>query len=86
MDTALPWDDCQVAFSFDGDSLGFWAVCDEQHPEFRFPFGWEPNATDTSGARCVVVFRVEGPPSLAAGQGVRATLDKIAAYLREQDA
>lgn len=57
---AQPWDDLKLAFGYD-DASGlsqWWGLdgrCDGELPE-----GWELVETDSSGARHVAVFRVEG--------------------------
>lgn len=66
-----PWDDCKVAFFVDpphGNVL--WDFV-------GWPPGWEVNAVDCSGARCVVVFRVSGFATRLAGRRVRQLLRQI---------
>lgn len=72
MDT--PWDDCKVAFGYDGqtDIDDVWDAIKESLPD-----GWEMNETDGSGARYVFIFRVNGTPNETDGQFVRELLDNL---------
>ena len=76
----LPWSDLKVAFDWNppatddyDDFLGLGLLMQQAWPE-----GWEINKVDGAGARCVAVFRVDGMPSLAAGQAVEAQLRALA--------
>lgn len=77
--TELPWDDCKVAFGIeDGDAV--WDVCGGNGKHADLPAGWSLNETDGSGARLVVVFRVEGvAPTAEDGAKVLAFLQRIGA-------
>lgn len=82
----LPWDDCKVAFSYDGadaDDKLFARLCSDDH---QIPDGWEFDELDCSGARVVAVFRVEGVPLSADGRRVRAVLDAIACEEKQAEA
>lgn len=76
MNDEPPWDDCKVAFSFDGDPEVVWTVCGCHKPP-ALPAGWEMIATDAAGARVVVIFRVDGIPTAKAGNRVRQILDAL---------
>jgi hypothetical protein len=55
------WDDMKLAFSFDDGAEDIWARWGPggTHTD-ELPEGWSLNETDSSGARHVAVFRVEG--------------------------
>lgn len=65
----------KVAFSVDEvDAL--WDALDNQ--ELHLPEGWSLDETDSSGARYVAVFRIEGVmPTFEDGLAVQAALDAI---------
>ena len=71
----IPWDDCKVAFRYNGqtDIDDIWDAI----PKESLPNGWELNETDCSGARCVVIFRVNGTLNATDGQSVRELLDNL---------
>ncbi len=73
----VPWSDCKVAFGCD-DEDAVWMASD--CGRLSLPPGWSLTETDCSGARCVVIFRVEGLPTKAAGRAVAAALASIVAY------
>lgn len=74
MDT--PWEDLKVAFSFDGDEEALWALCGHSGAK-GLPPGWSLNETDSSGARKVAVFRVEGALLLGDARTVKAALNTL---------
>jgi hypothetical protein len=73
-----PWDDCKVAFGFNGDDDLVWEHwgC-TGHSKHTLPEGWDLNETDSAGARLVVVFRVEGYPSKEDGERVLKLLEEL---------
>lgn len=73
-----PWDDCKVAFGFDNPEV-FEAWMEETDDgRGLLPEGWTLCECDGSGARYVVVFRVEGPLRAEDGLAVQAILAAIA--------
>jgi hypothetical protein len=76
MPVDIPWDDLKVAFSYDGDVEKLWKRVESGRR--KFPDGWKLVESDTSGARAVVVFRVEGIPSVVDALVVRRKLDDTA--------
>lgn len=75
MSNTTPWDDCKVAFSVDtivGDDELFSAIEVGVWPE-----GWEFTESDGSGARLVLIFRVEGSLREIDGRRVRRQIGKI---------
>ena len=71
-----PWDDCKVAFSIDNaDAFDQWWD-DPKHAE-DLPHGWSVVEIDSSGARYVVVFQIEGMPTKADGQKVKKFLNRF---------
>ena len=72
--TETPWDDCKVAY-------GIWneEISDRFYPDVDglLPTGWELDETDRTGARCVIVFRVNGIPKEDDGNAVRSLLEKL---------
>ncbi len=78
----MPWGDCKVCFDFDGDLEledrlweAFWPTETAAH---KLPDGWSLNETDGTGARLVVVFRVEGELRRKDGEVVARLLRSIA--------
>jgi len=69
-----PWGDCKVAFDVE-DHNALWDA--EDRGGLNLPRGWKLNETDTSGARAVAVFRVEGVPTVAAGALVAEEIARI---------
>lgn len=69
-----PWDDCKVAFGVD-DAEVVWAA--EAAGALTLPRGWSLCETDSAGARCVAVFRVEGYPNPVDGERVRQVLQDL---------
>jgi hypothetical protein len=59
-----PWSDCKVAFDVDCDDEQVWEAFAflPTRSRYELPTGWSIDETDRSGARTVVVFRVEGVP------------------------
>jgi hypothetical protein len=60
----IPWGDCKVAYGWDatdeGDEL-LTEIWDEEiadRSKSIWPEGWSIDETDSSGARCVIVFRI----------------------------
>lgn len=80
----LPWGDCKVAYGWDaydeGDEL-LAAIWDEEiadRSKSIWPEGWSINETDGAGARCVIVFRIEGTlPTREDGERVQALISMI---------
>lgn len=76
------WDDCKVAFGFNGDEGAIFEAWERGN--LSLPCGWSLNETDAAGARLVVVFRVEGVlPGPADSAIVRALLDRLQATSAE---
>lgn len=75
-----PWADCKVAFSFAADDDRVWNA--DKAGTLNLPAGWQLVETDGAGAHLVVVFRVEGAPTVEAGQCVAAILTKMEAQER----
>lgn len=71
-----PWDDCKVAYGID-DQEQIWRQYGKR--PLQLPAGWSLDETDGSGARLVVVFRVEGVPTSADGKAVKTLLRRIRA-------
>ena len=79
-----PWSDAKVAFGFDethedANELLREVWDDALDGSSVWPRGWSLDETDASGARMVVVFRVEGPVREQDGRVVRRILDGISA-------
>jgi len=73
----MPWHDCKVAFDIENiDKFRRWLDKTEDGKGF-LPEGWSFNEWDCSGARCVVVFRVESPLREVDGKTVRRLLNRI---------
>jgi hypothetical protein len=71
----VPWSDCKIAFGVhDGDSI--WDLYDTQIKPY-ISEKWELWGTDGSGARWVVIFRVNGIPTREEGEKVKSILEKI---------
>lgn len=68
-----PWDDMKIAFGCDAIER-LWAASDAG--KLVLPDGWHLIETDCSGARCVAIFRVEGVPTVEAGQTVAAIVQR----------
>lgn len=68
----IPWDDCKIAFGVTADVEDVWNIKPES-----LPSGWTLNETDSSGARLVAVFRVEGIPTAEDGTKVAAILASL---------
>jgi len=74
-----PWGDCKVCFDFDGDLDRLWEAFWPMEPAaHKLPDGWSLNETDGTGARLVVVFRVEGELRRKDGEVVARLLRSIA--------
>ena len=54
------WDDMKLAFSVDDTEAVWEALGLNGSMLHMLPYGWSLVETDSSGARCVAVFRVEG--------------------------
>lgn len=60
-----PWGDCKVAYGWDATDEGeelltrIWDEAVSDPSKSIWPEGWSINETDCSGARCVIVFRIE---------------------------
>jgi hypothetical protein len=85
-----PWDDLKVSFGFDDSDDRSSALLDEiwndgLDGESIWPDGWSINETDASGARMVVVFRVEGPIREEDGRIVGSLLRDISALRDPRD-
>lgn len=84
-----PWDDCKVAFGIEDDrpfdNRKLFARAGRCGPHgvrkspCPLPGGWTLDQVDGAGARWVVVFRVDGVPSVEDGERVAAWLRKIGA-------
>jgi hypothetical protein len=79
-----PWDDLKVSFGFDDSDERSVKLLEEIWDdglggESIWPEGWSIDETDTSGARMVVVFRIEGPLREEDGRVVRSMLHDISA-------
>lgn len=75
--TEMPWGDLKAAFSAD-DSEKVWEHFEQgagSHISL-IPNGWALCETDTSGARCVAVFRIEGIPKIEDGQRIEWLLER----------
>lgn len=72
----MPWDDLKVAFGFDGDEEGLWAAFGPGGTG-TLPAGWSLNETDSSGARKVAVFRIEGPLVLDDARAVSGAIKAV---------
>jgi len=73
--TKMPWDDCKVAFgtTADSDAIFAWAERYQKH----FPAGWTFDGVDSSGARTVVLFRVQGEVRRTEGDAVKKSLRSL---------
>jgi hypothetical protein len=71
----LPWDGIKIGFGFNDDPDIIWNATAAK--AVTWPEGWQYSGSDSSGARCVVIFDVEGKPSEADGLAVRMTLDML---------
>ncbi len=78
----VPWDDCKVAFGVDADAdaLFAWAERFAKH----FPKGWKFDGTDSSGARMVALFSVQGIVDRADGETVAKSLRSLEAHIQEE--
>lgn len=75
MSDDLPWSDCKVAFGIK-DPENAWLL--HRNPfKTMLPDGWSLDETDCSGARCVVVFRVDIIPTKADGNRVLQALRDV---------
>ncbi len=74
MTQALPWTDCKVAFDLDNEEALFHA---SDAGTLKLPAGWSLDGTDGSGARRVVLFRIDVLPTIADGEAVAAILAEI---------
>lgn len=70
-----PWNDCKVAYDFnDADIDAVWdLIIDDDLPD-----GWHLNETDCTGARYVVIFQIDGTPTVEDGKTVKQLLIKVA--------
>lgn len=76
----MPWCDCKVAFRFDGHEEVVWTTLWRGNNEGRtklLPRGWTLDGTDASGARMVVIFRVDGIPKPSDGLKVQRLLERL---------
>jgi hypothetical protein len=85
-----PWDDLKVAFGFDDEDERSVELLEEIWDagfggESIWPDGWSMDETDRSGARMVVVFRIEGPLREGDGRQVRSMLRDISALRDPRD-
>lgn len=85
-----PWDDLKVAFGFDDSDDSavklFNEIWDDGlDGDSIWPAGWSIDGTDTSGARMVVEFRVEGPLREEDGRFVKSLLRDISAARDPRD-
>jgi len=72
----MPWSDCKVAFGVDdNDAFERWME-HTNWAEGLLPEGWSICEKDWSGARAVVVCRVEGLPDPRDGQIVKELLEQ----------
>lgn len=70
----IPWCDCKVAYSVNNTER-LWRAYDAG--KMILPEGWEMNGTDCSGARCVVLFRVNTLPTIEDGRVVAALVRRF---------
>ena len=56
-----PWDDLKVAYGYANEDAFQSFIGNNWDCQGKLPQGWTLNELDASGARCVAVFRVEGP-------------------------
>lgn len=70
----LPWDDCKVAFGCDNEEK-FWSA--HKFGKLALPHGWSVYGTDSSGARSVILFRVEGALWPEDGDRVKSMLRRV---------
>ena len=79
MSDETPWDDCKVAFSIEEDGR-LWSL--HEAGCLPLPPGWSLAETDSSGARLVAIFRIEGfYPLKEDGDRVLYTLKEMGAVL-----
>lgn len=73
----MPWSDLKAAFGID-DEDGLWDwVGHSGTADGQLPDGWSLTETDSSGARKVAIFRVEGPLSEQDGMKVTELLQRF---------
>lgn len=72
----LPWSDCKVAYGIDDEDALEVLYYNESN---LLPEGWEYNETDCSGARCVVVFRVNCLLTIKDGEATMNVLKELGA-------
>ena len=65
----LPWSDLKVAFPIN-DPDAAWKL-DDRKP---WPGGWQMTETDSTGARAVAIFRVNGVPSVPDAEAISRML------------
>lgn len=74
----VPWSDCKVAFGFDGtDGVISELVELANAGRAPLPAGWKLIEVDYVGARCVVVFRIDGVPRVEDGHAVAILFEKL---------
>jgi hypothetical protein len=71
---ALPWSDLKVCYGINNPDR-FWRAYDRG--ALDLPKGWSLNETDGTGARCVVLFRVEVLPTIEDGRKVAAIIRRF---------
>lgn len=69
-----PWWGCKVGFGIDNPDR--WERAYDRKA-FELPAGWEWSETDGAGARWVIVFDVQGVPTIEDGRAVAATIRRF---------
>lgn len=78
----FPWGDCKVAFDYDPQTddweIILKDVWDQDMQEGNvWPNGWSLNEIDSSGARRVLIFRIEGDLRRQDGEIVKSLIEKM---------
>lgn len=71
----LPWTDMKVAFSINNDEK-IWDAWNYGKGKMKLPNGWELIETDSSGARIVVIFRIDHIPTIEEGKLVLKQINR----------
>ncbi len=69
-----PWHDMKAAYGLSNPDR-LWAALDRG--KAVLPSGWELCETDSSGARCVAVFRITGIPTVADGRAIASVVRRF---------
>ena len=76
-----PWDDCKVAYGIDDlGAFEVWMASSDDEKD-ELPVHWTFVETDTSGARAVAVFRIDGIAWPSDGRAVLETLRRAGAII-----